>query len=161
MKIAFKIIGWTMFGILSFKLLSEFVGIGMFDTVLFSLGGKSIGLQRYREIMDIIPWVAGTVYLVAVVINIFSALKKNDYIVVNLVNLALGIMSLIIYVPALKDYFPFGKVEWHVPALFNFILWSYLSVVVTIVEIIWLVVLKRFNFVNNRDGSHCRPAMKQ
>ena len=142
-KITFRIIGWIMFLIISVKLSAEFSGLKMFDTVLFSLGGASVGLQGYREVIDIAPWVAGIVYLFAVSINVFSAFKKKDYINVNLINLVLGIMLLIIYAPMLKDYFPLGRVEWHVPALFNFILWAYLSIIIAIIESICLILKKK------------------
>jgi len=134
MKTAFRIIGWVMFAALSLKLSSEFAGIEMFDTVLFSLGGNSVGLQSYSELVDIAPLAAYIVYLLAFFINGFSVFKRKDYLVVNLTNFVLGVLLLIIYAPALNDYFPFGEVEWHVPALFRFLLWAYSSIIIVAVE---------------------------
>ena len=142
MKLAFRIIGWVMLFLLSILLLVESWGIEMFDTVLFSLGGQSVGLQAYPEIIDIAPMTVAIIYIVAVLINAFFAYKKIDYIVVNLVNVVMGILLLVVYAPALKDYFPFGSVEWHVPFIFYFIIWAYLSIIFAITGIIGVLCKK-------------------
>ena len=138
MKLAFRIVGWAMLFLLSIQLLVEFSGIEMFDTALFSLGGQSVTLQAYSEIIDIAPRTVAIIYIVAVLINVFSAYKKIDYIAVNLINAVMGILLLIVYAPALKDYFPFGDVEWNVPFIYFFIIWAYLSIIFAITEIIWV-----------------------
>ena len=141
-KNVFRIIGWVMFLIFSVKFLIEFSGIKMFDTVLFSLGGKSVGLQNYSKIIDISPWATGVIYFLVISINVVSIFNKRDYIIFNMTNLVLGVLLLMIYAPVLKDYFPFGKVEWHVPALFNFIFLAYLSIVIAGAEVVWLMLRK-------------------
>ena len=141
MKNFLRFTGWALFIFVSVLLVTEYAGIKMYDTCLFSLGGESVGFSSRGT--DLSPILMGIIYMLALVRNISSISTKNDYFTTNINNFIISIPIILVQSEFIKTYPPFGHSESFVIHRFLFILFSYLSAIIFIAFIIFYLFKQR------------------
>ena len=128
----------------------------MYDTCLFSLGGKSVGLQSGGNVFDLSPVIMGIVYIILLTINIVSVFIKKDFILTSISNLILSIPVILVLKVFVVSYPPFGNTEFFVSSIFQLLLYCYLSAVLFIVFLTFCFIslCKRFRRKNDKIASN-------
>lgn len=139
MKKVFRYTGWALFVFITFLLMSEYSGIYMYDTCLFSLNGQSVGLQG-ADVYDLSPNVMEVIYFIVLTANLISIKLKKDYFVTNFTNFILSIPIFLVLNSYVLYYPPFGNTEGFVWHIFGFLLFAYISVVALIAIVVWKCV---------------------
>ena len=141
MKKIASVIGILIFINFSALLLLEYGGIPMRDTVLFKLGGQSVGLQSV-DVIDLSPILVGIFYWAMFALILFSIKLKKFCITLYSVNTIFAILLLLFYKDFLPYCPPFGTLGDDMGGFPTFIWASYAAIAFTVLFGIYFL-LKR------------------
>jgi hypothetical protein len=123
MKLALRIIGWTLFVFMCFIIIEMF-----FD-------GSYVNYPDTDTAHNILL----TSLLVLLVINIISALIQKDFAVLSIGNILFAIVALLVFQTKLSSYPPFGSTDAFSGFEFALTLCFYLSAVAFTVFAVWRI----------------------